>query len=156
MSVWRMVWAALMVVSAVFLTGCVSYDYVGRQFEPLPEDAEIVYYNDRSDVPQGKYGVMGRITMTGPDNFDAYDIKDELLAKARDYGANAVCVMSVKTVKVGTYEISNDGFSGPVNPYNPANVNPDGSPIQVDSFGREVRLGGETRFRYEVRVAAIF
>ncbi len=144
---------------AVVGTGCVNFDYVGRTFAETPDDVRIAYFTDRSDLPPGKYSIIGRATLTAPDGeFDTYSLREFLEAEARERGADAVCVVEAKRIKVGTYAIEDGGsFAGP-SAYrsNPDNVSPTGEPLETNTFGQQVTLTGETHYRWDFEVKALF
>ena len=73
-------------------------------------------------------------------------------------GADAVCVVEAKRIKVGTYAIEDGGsFAGP-SAYrsNPDNVSPTGEPLETNTFGQQVTLTGETHYRWDFEVKALF
>ena len=138
------------------IAGCMDFDYVGQEFAPTPESDPVTYYKSRSDVPAGVYGIIGRAVVKAPDGTDGFDIQELLLDRARQYGADAVCQVSAKRIVVGTYSFSSEEFGGP-NPFpNPGNLNPDGSPIEENTFGDTVEIKGERKNRYVVEVKALF
>ncbi len=152
----RMVVGALALLAGV-LGGCMSFDYVGQEFSPTPESQPVSYYVNRSMVPPGRYQIIGRATVDGPDGIDTYDIQELLLRKARACGADAVVIAGVKKVKVGTYQASEDVFNGPNTDLTPISFGPAGEPVSINTLGDEVvPLRGETYYRKEVKVQALF
>ena len=138
----KIVTGALALLRAGVLSGCMSFDYVGQEFAPTPESQSVDYYVNRSMVPPGKYQIIGRATVDGPDGIDTYD---------------AVVITGVKKVKVGTYQASEDVFNGPNTDLTPISFGPDGEPVSINTFGDEVvPLRGETYYREDVKVQALF
>ena len=143
---------------AVFC-GCVDFDYVGQTFSATPDDVPIAYYTERSDVPAGKYTIIGKATLTAPaDQMDSYELREYLIDQARAHGAEAVSLVEIKNVKVGLMPAGEGGAdNGPTNSQtNPDNVSASGAPLETDSFGRQVTVQGEKRYRWEVEVKCLF
>ena len=139
--------------------GCVDFDYVGQSFPATPEDMPIAYYTERSDVPVGKYAIVGKATLTAPaEKMDSYELREYLVDQARAHGAEAVCLVEMKNIKVGLMPAGEGGgYNGPSNNQtNPDNVNAEGTPLATDSFGNQVTVQGETQYRWEVEVKALF
>lgn len=140
--------------------GCVKVDYVGREFTPTPESESIAYYLNRSEIPPGEFRIIGRATLTAPDGTDGYDIKDELLAKARACGADAVCQVRAQKRDVGLYDREEIDPFPPQKPLDPANTAFSGAPSTLEAekeeYGDPVKLQGETLSRQEVVVQALF
>lgn len=145
---------ALLLLLAV--AGCMDFRYVGQEFSPTPESEPITYYTSRSEVPAGKYGIIGRAEVTAPDGTDGFDIQALLLQRAREYGADAVCQVKAERVRVGAYFFSKDEYRGPTPLENPGGINPDGSFSSESSFGSVSGDDEEVRYRYEVEVKALF
>ena len=147
----------LTLLAAGFLfSGCVSVDYTGQSFEPTPEESPIEYFTSKAEIPVGKYRIIGRGTIATTLSVDKYELRDILVKAAREHGADAVAVVSEKRVQVGIYPQENDMLSGPSSPTNIYNLNPDGSPIEINSFGAPAKLQGETHYRTELHVRALF
>ena len=118
----------------------------------------IAYYTERSDVPVGKYTIIGKATLTAPaDKMDSYELREYLVDQARAHGAEAVCLVEMKNIKVGLMPAGEGSGDGPSNSQtNPDNVNAAGAPLATDSFGNQVTVQSETRYRWEVEVKALF
>lgn len=138
------------------LSGCVNVDYIGQNFEPTPAESPVEYFIGKTAIPAGKYRIIGRGTIATTLGIDRYDLRDILVKAARKHGADAVAVVSEKRVQVGVYPQENDLLAGPSSTANIYNLNPDGTPMQIDSFGAPAQLQGETHFRTELRVRALF
>ncbi len=143
--------------AAALLAGCVSVDYTGQSFDPTPEDVPIDYFRSRREIPAGRYRIIGRGVISTTRRIDGYDIRELLTVAAREHGADAVALVSEKQVRIGVYEGSGDLISGPSSSSaNVYSMNPDGSPVQVDSFGAQTSLQGEVHYRTELEVRALF
>ena len=132
--------AALLLLLAA---GCTSFDYVGRSFAPLPEDAPVSIFREADALPEGKYAIMGRGVLTAPKKYDRYDIDEKLGELAREYGADAVLIVNTRSI-LKTFNVpeGNSPFAGPSSPStNPTNAAPDGQPLAESSFGTEVQDG---------------
>ena len=137
--------------------GCVNMDYVGQSFAPTPETDPVEYFSSRSDIPVGKYRIIGRGSFDTTRKLDGYDIREILIEEARKHGADAVVLVSKESVKVGLYPQENNMLSGPSSySANPYSLNPDGSQMEIDSFGAPAEMQGEAKFRTELRVRALF
>ena len=150
----------LSAVAALLLTaGCVKIDYVGREFNPTPESEPVAYYLNRSEIPPGEFRIIGRATLTAPDGTDGYDIKDELQAKARACGADAVCQVRARKLDVGLYDREEtDPFPAqkPLDPANTAFNAPSTQEAEKAEYGDPIKLQGEKQSRKEVVVQALF
>ena len=139
------------------LSGCVNVDYVGQSFDPIPEGTAVEYFSARKEIPAGKYRIIGRGTIETTRKLDRFDLREILVDSAREHGADAVAVVSEKQVNVGVYPQENDMISGGLSSTaNAYNLNPDGTPMEMDTFGAPSRLQGGTRFRTELHVKALF
>ena len=138
--------------------GCIDLEYVGQEFEPTPMSRPVVFFQNRTEIPPGEYRIIGRAVLTAPDGTLGYDIQEKLLNTAREAGADAVCLVSSKQVKVGTYTIENSSFSPPGSVrLNPGNLSADGRPIEINTFGsRMSSVRGEERSRIEIVVKALY
>ncbi len=142
---------------AVVLSGCTSVDYVGQKLDPTPESHKVEYFMNRGQVPVGKYQIMGRASVCGPDGIDTYDIQELLLEKAHEFGADAVAVVGVRFVKKSIYPSSEECFDSPNPDSSPISYTDDGELIPIDFFGeKSVPLRSGFGFRNEVRVQALF
>lgn len=151
----------LTAVAALLLTaGCVKIDYVGREFTPTPQSEPVAYYLNREEIPPGQFRIIGRATLTAPDGTDGYDIKDELLAKARTCGADAVCQVRARKLDVGLYDREEPDPFPPQKPIDPANTAFQGAPslqeVEKAEYGDPVKLKGEENSRKEVVIQALF
>lgn len=151
----------LFAVTALFLAaGCVKVDYVGREFAPTPESESIAYYLNRSEIPPGEFRIIGRATLTAPDGTDGYDIKDELLNKARACGADAVCQVRARKLDAGLHDREEADPFPPQKPLDPDNAAFHGAPFMLDmekaEYGDPVKLQAEKLSRKEVVVQALF
>lgn len=131
------------------LAGCVQYDYVGQKF-PETENGKISFYERAKDVPREKLLLVGRMTMICDNSLDKYDIEDRLIAKAREYGADAVSLSSLEKVREGS-------VNNPVALEFPnSTVAPDGTDLYgdayaVNSFGQEIAVSEDAGIDWIVR-----
>lgn len=136
-------------------SGCMRFEYTGREYAPLTDGKDPLFFTKRKDVPAGIYSIIGRATIVVPGSTDAEDVKLRLLEEAAARGANAVCIVSRQKITESFYEDA--GFSGPqsynINPYN---LKPDGARIQVDLAGETVDPQKETRGMTKIVFKALF
>ena len=148
----RSISAAAALLLAAFAAGCTSFDYVGRSFAPLPENAPVALFRDRDTMAEGKYAMIGRGVLTAPERYDRYDIEERLRELAREHGADAVLIVKIRKI-FRSFNIpeGNSGFAGPSSPgANPTSSAPDGQPLAENSFGQQVEpetYGGATTLR---------
>ena len=146
--------AGMAVSVAVAVSGCMSFDYVGQSFAETPDSVPVEVFRNRSELPPGRYKVIGRGVLTAPDGVDSYDIDEKLIEEAREHGADAVCIVGVEAIQAGTFRTQDNPFIGPSSASsNPANLTPDGAPIQVNTYGGVTEMGEEHhRIELQIRV----
>ena len=141
--------------AAVLLSGCMEFEYVGREFAPsvrLPK-----YYEKKDALPPGEYEIIGRAKLTFPPSQDREDVRLRLLNEAASRGADAVCRVSEKVIRVGLYERTEEFSGGPSDPEEkPYNLAPDGSPVRKDLPGRKAALVPEPGSAARIVVRALF
>ena len=148
----RCVLAAAAGTVLAFAAGCTSFDYVGRSFAPRPEEAQVSLFRERNAMEEGKYAMMGRGVLTAPEHYDRYDIDERLRELAREHGADAVLIVSSRTI-LRSFNVpeGRSGFAGPVSrSANPTNSAPDGQPLAENSFREQLSpetYGGTTTLR---------
>jgi len=134
------VFALLMLAAA----GCVNVEYTGQKFPATPMSEKIEYFRERKDMPQDVYRIIGRFVLTLQEDADKYKIEEILRKKGREYGGDAVCVVSVEKVKIGTYTRNEDEFGAPAPAHsNQARFKPDGAAVEINSFGMQSSLKSE-------------
>lgn len=139
------------------LSGCTQFDYVGQKLSPTPPDQMVAFYNSKEEVPPNVYQVLGRAVITAPDGTTSQEVKEELIEKARAYGADAIEVVLFKRVKTGEVAIPrNEQYEGPVGSWSVTSNRPDGSPIYTDSFVDTVPLKTHALIQYEIRAKVLF
>lgn len=142
---------------SIILSGCIQFDYVGQKLAPLQPDQMVAFYNSKEDVPPNTYRVLGRAVVTAPDGTNTQDVKEELMQKAREYGADAIEVILFKRVKTGEIVTpKNEQYEGPVGSWSTTSNRPDGTPIYTDSFVDTVPLKTHTIIQYEIRAKVLF
>ncbi len=163
----RRVFVLLPGVALLLLAGCIRSDYVGREFEPLPESERIAWFKERTEIPVGEYRIIGRINLRAVDGTDGYDIREHLMTEARAKGADAVCLVRSRRVKTGLYEREDkvNLAPGAPRPLDPANVEFAEIRAQKDAeahaelekhYGKPIKLTGNEPSRTEVWVNALF
>jgi hypothetical protein len=132
----------LLVASVIaFLSGCVSVDYVGQKLTPLKKEQRVVFFNSKSEVPPNTYKVIGRATAEGPDDINSETVKEKLIKKARECGADAIQVVTFKRIKVGVQRIpQRSDTDGTVGNWMTTSNRADGSPIYTSAFDRSEPL----------------
>ena len=94
-------------VLLLLATGCVSVDYVGRKF-PATDHVEV--YTERQKMPQDKYTIIGRFTVTSRYKVSYYEAEDAVFRRAADYGGDAICLVSNNVEKQGVYNTPEQEF----------------------------------------------
>jgi hypothetical protein len=135
---------------AVLLTGCVQYDYVGQKF-PANKDGKISFYDADNDVPRDHLRLIGRMTMVCDVSLDRYDVQVRLLEKAREYGADAVSLYSVRKVREDVIDDPELPASLPDNDLNPMGVDMNGTPYEVNSFGQQVTVSEQAYYDWIIQ-----
>ena len=103
-------------VTAVLVSGCaqmVNVDYTGQKFAPLPQSEELKFFRSRQDMPVDEYTIIGRFVVTAPERSDLYTFKKEFMEQGRNYGGDAVCLISTEIVSRGAYEANSGEFGAP-------------------------------------------
>lgn len=139
------------------LSGCMSFNYVGQKFSPLPQSEIVTVFEGRAKIPADKFRIIGRGTLTGPWETDRYDRMAELRAQARKYGADALCIVENKRVEAGFYPQDNGTFAPPLSAQaNKDNLSNRGTAWENDSFGQIHTLREEKKRRYEFEIKVLF
>ena len=153
----RFKWLGVGGLILTLMTGCVNIDYVGQRFEPLPEDTFIPVYETAKAVPENTYQTIGKATLTAPDGSRWFDLREDLIEKARAVGADAIVLASARKVVVGaTPELSPAAQAQFENSRDRTSLAPDGSYLYTDSFGQPVTVVGSVRDVYELQLQARF
>ena len=82
----------------LLFTGCVTTEYMGREYAPT-ENVDVYFSMDDID---GDFEVMGELTGEAGeyDNFE--HMEDEMIEEAKKKGADAIVFEDMDTVTVGT------------------------------------------------------
>ena len=94
----------LILLIILFVSACgsdVDVDYLGDSYPPT---SHVDVYFSEDDITEG-YLVMGRATVDGG---DAAELKEELIEKARESGADGIIFEEFDRVKTGEQTIVND------------------------------------------------
>lgn len=146
-----------LLTAVLFLSGCMSFDYVGQSFAPRSESAPVTILQGRDAIPADAYRIIGRGVLTGPADTDLYDRDARLRNEARDRGADAVCVVSNIVKAVGVYPQTGDEFSAPLAASsNVDNLSRSNTPWETDSFGEMRTFENNERKRYIFETKVIF
>jgi len=136
--------------------GCVNVDYIGQTFDPIPEGKPVEFFGERSQIPVGKYRIIGRGEISTTRRLDHYDIREILIDEARKRGADAVVTVSVKHIRRGVYPREPAGSEYDTAPaLNSGNVKADGSPLDV-TVESAVTVKGEAHSRSELEIRVLF
>lgn len=138
--------AAVLTVTA----GCVNIDYVGQKLAPLPEDQLVAFFSEKQSVPENEFALIGRAKVSAPDGTDILTIKEDLQDKAREIGADAVKIVSLNRVKVGTIQVSGSGSEPDAVAFGYTSRTVGGDQIYTDSFGRTSAQPSRVEDKYEV------
>ncbi|GEM_PF-1166055 len=151
----RFLWLGIL---AIISAGCSSVEYVGKKFDPLPEEKPIFFTWEKSEIDPAKYMIIGHGILSAPGGSDRYEIEDQLTQAARERGADAVCVVASRRVIEGVYDLDEDEMLFPQDvPTDAALSKPkEPSPEESQKWGRQVRLQGEYHGRKRVKVRAVF
>lgn len=138
--------------------GCTQFDYVGQKLTPLSPDQTVAFYNSSDEVPPNVYRILGRAVVTAPDGSNTESVKEELISKAREYGADAIEVVMFKRVKTGEVMVPDqkDPYQGVTGSWVSTSNRPDGTPIYTDSFVNTVPLKTHALEQYEIRAQVFF
>lgn len=145
------------VAAIALLCGCVSVDYVGQQFPEIEEDELVVIFRQNSDYPASDYKVIGRATFNAPDGYSSIELDEKIEDTARGYGAEAVKVISVERLLIGSDYIQPSSSQKPVSiTQGTTGLSNDGAQLYVDSFGDQVSMAGSRVNRYELVAKTLF
>ncbi len=141
----------------LFLSSCISIDYVGQSLPPLPSDKSVAFYNSTTEVPANSYDVIGRAEVDAPDGTNSEEIKHKLINEARKHGADAIQVVSFERIKTGVYSRPVEREAdGTVGGWMATATHADGSPIYNDSFSRNVPLQTTDVDTFAIKVKVLF
>ncbi|MBR7107456.1 MAG: hypothetical protein IKC89_03465 [Lentisphaeria bacterium] len=136
-------------LALLMLTGCVRSDYVGQKFAATPLHQEVKFFKSRADMPQDEYTIIGRFTVTAPEKSDLYTFQKELTEKGRACGGDAVCLVSIETVRTGAYSRKHEEFGAPA-PGSETAPN-----VDAAQLGPRQALTGERAFSVRRRARAL-
>lgn len=118
----RAVFIRFLVFALFAICGCARVDYIGKTF-PV-SSAPVLWYESRSELPAGRYAVIGKaVVVTGNTPEEFYDACEDLRRDAADRGAEAVCFAGSETyTDFGLLYRENDfqRFGSSESPYAPA------------------------------------
>ena len=141
---------------ALFVSGCLNIDYVGRKLPADPAGEVIEFYSDGLVVPEGVYDAIGRGTLECDGSTPIGDIREAFIEKAREVGANAVEIVSFKRIPVGVL-MENPEFVQPDNEVtSDFNTAVGGRQRYIDTFGNQVMSQNNDAIQYELIIVARF
>ena len=142
------------VICACAVTGCVNVEYIGQNFPALPDSRSVLIFTEDNEVPAGEFKVIGKLKMTVPPGVDMVIVREKIAEEARERGASAARIVSVEKILVNRYYgAARQEAESPMltsrSTVGPMATNPDGSPVEVNSFGEVVEPNRTYRERYE-------
>ncbi len=150
------VWAISMGLLLLLSAGCVNVEYVGQRFEPLPETDPVRIYDARSDYPIEDYRTIGRAVFTAPEDYGMLELREKVENTAREYGADAVKVVSSGSELIGTVYRQPQRERRPVSARTgTTGTTSDGGRLYVDTFGQETQLAGAQLDRYQLVIKVL-
>ena len=158
MKSYAVVCAVISFAAAVLVSGCASFEYVGRSFDSADKDAVIAWYTEKNPVPSGVYRVIGRgVLKFKQGDLDMYDVEERLIEEARKRGADAVMTGKIQVSAVGNYDVDNapDPGAGTAVPVM-VGVSANGKKQPINSLGGEITLSGEDSEAEQCTVNAVF
>ncbi|MCP3968409.1 MAG: hypothetical protein GY750_07875 [Lentisphaerae bacterium] len=144
-------------MAAALMGGCISFDYVGQKLAPLEGGQVVAFYDSADQVPAGQYRVIGRAVAVGPDGTTSQEVRQKLIDKAREYGADAIQVVSFKRIRTGTTVVAkNDQYSGAVGSWVQTSNRADATPLYNDTFSQNIPLQTVAIAKFETRAKVLF
>ena len=128
-----------------------SVEYVGQSYAPTTD--AVLLSGSKDD-----YVMIGKAELRAPDGYTSHEIKEKLLSKARDVGADAVEILDAKREKTGSYMSGSSGSPGfeSENPWQSNLWGAGGKRSYTDSFGRTGVDEEPVKDTYELLVRAYF
>ena len=140
----------------LLLAGCVDVEYVGQRFEPLPETDPVRIFDARSDYPIEDYRTIGRAVFTAPEDYGILELREKVENTAREYGADAVKVISSGRELISTvYRQPQRDRQRVSARAGTTGTTSDGSRLYVDTFGQETELTGAQFERYQLVIKVL-
>ena len=109
--------------------GCMNIDYVGKKFHPT--DGAVKVFASRNEIPENTYTIIGRFTVTAKLKTHAYEVEEEILKRAAEYGGDAIFLTGAKIARHGIYEHPDEEFGSAI----PNSSTP--SAREKELFGRQ-------------------
>lgn len=95
-----------------FAVGCMNIDYVGKKFQPT--DAPVKIFASKNEIPDNQYTIIGRFTVSAKLKTHAYEVEEEIVKRAAEYGGDALCLTGTKIVSRGVYEHPDEEFGAAI------------------------------------------
>ena len=128
----------LTIAVLLMLCGCVNIDYTGRKF---PAQAQVQYVESLDEIQLDEYTLIGRFSVTSRMSVHPYDVEEEVLARAKEYGGDILLLTGVETIRNGVYTPNEQEFGTPDRRRNPAEEARFGrrQPLTSNATSRELR-----------------
>ena len=92
--------------------GCVSVDYVGKKFAPVPT-FHVKVYESASEVPADKYTVIGHFTASSPPDIHRFEVEYKVQTRGAEYGGDAICLIRDVVRPHSVYNSEYEEFGSP-------------------------------------------
>ncbi len=139
------------IILAIMMGGCVS-SYIGQRYEPTTKVTVV-----SGKIPP-QYKIIGKDARSFPGSYTGYEIKQKLIDEAKSVGADAIHIVSSKSIETGSYSMPSGDSPGfdPTSASGAGNWNPDGTKLSTNSFGQTSDQQLKTVKTYETIVKAYF
>ncbi len=149
---------SLLLSAALVITGlsaCVEVDYTGEKFKPV---TRIKVFDNAKEVPLNEYYVIGRASGVALEGYTIPEIKEKLLEKGKEVGAEAVAFGYGRISRITPRPEMADQTPGSLDPEGNWGFGsaPDGSPIRTNCFGDYVPNEQKAQFSYKTTVHAVY
>jgi hypothetical protein len=143
-----------MCCAVLALAGCVNVEYIGQDFPALPEEKNVMIFQEKDQLPPGEFQAIGKLKMVVPPGVDMVEVRELIAENARKHGASAARIVSVEKKLANRYygarqEESLSPMLASRSTVGGMAAQPDGSPTEVNSFGDVVQPNRTYRERYE-------
>lgn len=101
-----LIFALLTLVAA----GCINVDYTGKKFTPT---ANVKYCESIEEVDLDNYTLIGRFDVSSRPKIHPYEVEEKVMAQAREFGGDILCLNEVKIVRHGAYTPNELEFGTP-------------------------------------------
>ncbi len=127
----------MMTAVLLMICGCVDIDYTGRKF---PAHPRVQYVESPDEIRLDEYTLIGRFSVTSRMSVHPYDVEEDVLARAKEYGGDILLLTGVKTIRNGVYTPNEQEFGAPDRQRNPE---------EEARFGRQTPMPDSATFRQQ-------